>query len=150
MCGLEIQKWLQLRASEKSALVRKDVLLAPLSPRVRSLDIDRDVAPRDLGSHSIVPSKASRRTLHWLGTHLLTRLTSVQPPFEIPHHASPIAKAPENLERLACRTVGVHESQMRELEGPSAPTFARLQARHAIVRHDGHPISSICKKHSSF
>ena len=146
MCGLEIQKGLQ--GEECSGT--KGRTARPLSPRVRSLDIDNDVAPRDLSSHSIVPSEASHRTLHWLGTHLLTGLTSVQPPFEVLHHAFPVAKAPDNLKRLACRTVGVHKSQVRELEGPSAPTFTRLQARDAIVWHDGYPIPSICKKDPPF
>ena len=44
MGGLEAREGLQLRATKESAMVRKDVLLAPLGSRVRSLDVDNNVA----------------------------------------------------------------------------------------------------------
>ena len=92
-------------------MVRKDVLLAPLGSRVRSLDVDNNVAPGDLRPHRIVSRKASHRPLHWLRAHLLARLASVQPAGHVGRHVLRVAQAPHDLERLAARPVEIHEDQ---------------------------------------
>ena len=124
-------------------MIRQQVLIAIVTHRERTLNINDDVFPRE----SFISFTTGVYALHWRShcrsSVLCTYFALPAPLSTILHHLRPIGGCKDKVERLGRRTMILRKTSVKLVEQPAPPSDLRSGCRNRGVRHIGKPNNAL-------